>query len=91
MAGRRLAHPPGACIVSRPVIVANIRGRVVHLRPIDNGSQFTTADVAALASAAALLPRVTNGAVLLGLSELADFEAMAESRRIVVQRTRQTT
>jgi hypothetical protein len=91
MAGRRLAHPPGACIVSRPVIVANIRGRVVHLRPIDNGSQFTTADVAALASAAALLPRVTNGAVSLGLSELADFEAMAESRRIVVQRTRQTT
>ncbi len=77
--------------MTRAVVVASIRGRIVTLRPADNGSGFTSSDVVALATAAALLPRVTKGGVVIGLSMLPDFEAMAESRRVVVQRTGRAT
>jgi len=70
----------------RAVVLAGIRGRVVRLVPVDNGSGTVLADVVALAHAAALEPRVANGAALLPLRLLPDFEAMAETRGVVVVR-----
>jgi hypothetical protein len=70
----------------RAVVFADIRGRVARLVPIDNGSGYVLADVVALARAAALEPRVSNGAALLSLRSLPDFEAMAELKRVVVIR-----
>lgn len=70
----------------RAVVLAGIRGRVVRLVPVDNGSGTVLADVVALARAAALDPRVANGGALLPLRSLPDFEAMAETRGVVVVR-----
>lgn len=72
----------------RPVVVVAIQGRVVRLAVIDNGAAYTYLDVAELCRTAGLEPRVSRGAVVIGLSSLPDLEALARIRGVVVQRRR---
>lgn len=71
----------------RRVVIADVRGRTVHLKPAQNGSGMSPADVRALATAAALVPHTTPSSTFIGLSALPDFEAMCEVSDVVVQRT----
>lgn len=70
----------------RFVIVADVRGMVARLTVAANGSGRTTSDVASLARAAALEPRIARGAVLLPLRQLPDLEALCEWSGVIVQR-----
>jgi len=72
---------------ARRVVIADVRGRTVYLKPVDNGSGMSLADVRALVTSAALLPHTTPTSTLIGLSELPDFEAMCQVAGVVCQRT----
>ena len=69
----------------RQVMLATIRGRVVSLSPVDNGA-MTVADVRALVALATGEGRNTARGSIVGLSRLADVEALAEHRGVVVVR-----
>lgn len=69
----------------RQVMLATIRGRVVSLSPVDNGA-MTVADVRALVTLATGEGRSNARGSIVGLSRLADVEALAEHRGVVVVR-----
>lgn len=72
----------------RPIVVVSVAGRVARLTVIDNGAPFTYLDVADAADLAGVKAHTRRGAVLVGLSQLADVEAVLQWKhpRAIVQR-----
>lgn len=72
----------------RFVVLADPHPAGCRLTVAPNGSGRTATDVAALATAAALIPRVSPRAVWIRTSELPDFEALCSVRNVTVVRRR---
>ena len=73
----------------RFVVLAAAQETFTRLEVAPNGSGRSVSDLSALATAAAILPRVTPRGVWIRTVELPDFEALCEVRGVVVQRRRQ--
>jgi hypothetical protein len=84
MAERR---SPGACRVSRHVVVATVGNTITALKPASK-SAACPSDVRALAVAAALEPRSTASTTWIPTRSLPDLEAYAETRGWIVVRVK---
>jgi len=73
---------------TRQVVLATITGPLVSLSPVDNGSGLSPYDVRDLARRAGADPKSTTRTTFIRLGELADLEAYAELRGVVVVRRR---
>jgi hypothetical protein len=69
------------------ILAHSVTPGTVRLTVAPNGYAASPSDIAALATAAALLPQSTPRGVWIKGSELPDLEAMCETRGVVVQRT----
>lgn len=70
---------------ARLVIVADLHHGACRLSVAPNGNPASPSDVAAIATAAAIIPRVTPRGVWITRSEFPDFEAMCQHRGITLR------
>lgn len=75
-----MTRPPRFVILADHVTTSAVR-----LSVAPNGYVASPSDIAAIATSAALLPRITPRGVWITPRELADFQAMCQHRGVVVQ------